>query len=159
MRVSPPETSKSHALRVAVVRVSDKQSNPRPGRSRRRGLPPIHGGDDPEDADLNDPPMGARPDETRTFVVVASSQMDKVDLPNSVGRGAIAKDRRVGEGFRGCGTFLGVGYRLPHRSVHRDFRDGRRGAGGADGPDVRLDYRANPRSPLRIPCSSSTPPT
>ena len=56
-----------------------------PGRSRRRdGPPPIHGGDDPERRRPERSPMGARPDETqKTFVIVAASQMDKVDLSNS----------------------------------------------------------------------------
>ena len=79
------ETSKSHAMRVAVVTCSDKQSEPASFQGVR-GVEMVYLRSTeemiPKDADLNDPPMGARPDETqKTFVIVAASQMDKVDLP------------------------------------------------------------------------------
>ena len=101
------ETSKSHAMRVAVVTCSDKRSEPASFQGVR-GVEMVYLRSTeemiPKDADLNDPPMGARPDETqKTFVIVAASQMDKVDLPElaSGRRRRLREDRRVGEGFRG----------------------------------------------------------
>ena len=80
------ETSKTHAMRVAVVMCSDKKSEPESFQGVR-GVEMVHLRSTeemiPKDADLNDPPMGARPDETQTQrarVIVAASQMEKVDL-------------------------------------------------------------------------------
>ena len=63
------ETSKTHAMRVAVVMCSDKKSEPESFQGVR-GVEMVHLRSTeemiPKDADLNDPPMGARPEQTQT---------------------------------------------------------------------------------------------
>ena len=89
------ETSKTHAMRVAVVTCADKRSEPGSFQGVR-GVEMVYLRSTeemiPKDADLNDPPMGARPEQTQTqrvHIIVAASQMEKADVSElATGAGA-----------------------------------------------------------------------
>ena len=89
------ETSKTHAARVAVVTCADKRSEPGSFQGVR-GVEMVYLRSTeemiPKDADLNDPPMGARPEQTQTqrvHIIVAASQMEKADVSElATGAGA-----------------------------------------------------------------------
>ena len=156
------ETSKAHAMRVAVVTCSDKRSEPASFQGVR-GVEMVYLRSTeemiPKDADLNDPPMGARPDETqKTFVIVAASQMDKVDLPElASGAGAdCEKIVALEKGSAECETLhaaLGSIVFPTDRFIEISGTDAAVRA-ALTVLTMRLDYRANPpiasEDPLRL---------